>query len=252
MDLEKAQKSAADRESERYDVAVRVKSRQLPGFRALTLDVSGSGLQLETQGMLEQGQVLVLELDFDREELPDFSCPAEVMWARGDDTSRHYLAGLAFRPPNDDERLHLARMGAVMETRSEADIQDLLADANKLDPEREAFFAQKEEEKSEPGMQKADGTPKTHPGLSIPLDIRIDGYRWDRRQQQSLLLSYTEGDNRHELIFSDCQMCHDHGCGFRSQTVGVYATIHSEKLRQLQAQRGKQKPWKHYRFLDKD
>lgn len=251
----KPEKSEADRDSERYDVAVRVKSRQLPGFRALTLDVSGTGLQLETEGLLQKGQVLTLELAFDREELPDFSCPAEVMWSQGDDTSRHYLAGLAFRPRTDDEKLHLARMGAVLETRSEADIQDLLAEANKLDPEREAFFAQKEVTHPSPNqVQQAASRPHAdqHPGVLIPLAIRIDGYRWERNPRGGdLVLSYLEGQQSHQLTFPNCQVCHDYGCGFHQDVVGLFATIHSERLRELQA-RGDGGPWKHYRFTAHD
>jgi PilZ domain-containing protein len=249
----KPEKSETDRDAERYDVAVRVKSRQLPGFRALTLDVSGSGLQLETQELLREGQVLELELDFDREELPDFSCPAEVMWAKGDDTSRNYLAGLAFRPKDDSAKLHLARMGAVLETRSEADIQDLLADANKLDPEREAFFAQKGQDTAtipQGGQARVQPHREKHPGVLIPMDIRIDGYRWERNESGGrLVLNYTEGQDSHELIFPNCQLCHDYGCGFHRQVVGMFATIQSERLRELRSQRVNHEPWKHYRFI---
>lgn len=248
----KQEKSKADRENERYDVSLRVKSRQLPGFRALTLDVSSSGVQLETEALLEKGQVLTLELEFDREELPDFTCPAEVMWAKGDDTRRQYAAGLAFRPSNDSEKLNLARMGAVLETRSEADIQDLLAEATKLDPTREAFFAHKDG--GIPAHLSAEPEPKqeerVHPGLLIPLEITIQGYRWDR-DHGYLLLTYTEGEQGHELFFPGCQSCYDHGCGFHQKAVGLYATIHSERLRQIQAKRGST-TLKHYRFTGPD
>lgn len=249
------EKSAADRQAERYDVAVRVKSRELPGYRALTDDISATGLQLETEAMLEKGQVLLLELEFDRDELPDFSCPAEVMWARGDDSRRQFRAGLAFRPSTDRQRLDLARMGAVLESRSEADIQDLLAEANRLDASRQDFYSRKDGDSGalaatvsdSPALatQPAPARP-AHPGVLIPLEIDIQGYVWDERR--GLTVHYLEGRQPHLLLFPDCQLCHDHGCAYYVRVAAFYATAQSDKLRELQGRRGSV-AWRHYRFL---
>lgn len=296
----KQEKTAADRDSERHDCSVRVMSRQLPGFRAITLDVSSSGLQLETQGLLEKGLVLELKLEFDREELPDFTVPAEVMWAKRDGERRsHFLAGLRFQPQTDQERLNLARMAAVIETRSEADLADLLAEANKLDPTRAAVVSRTQMEPAQGGQIPAhipavpsrdsivktpnphevkpisalpmQGTPAapasepaaavqdgaqivepepvrmTHPGVLIPLQISINGYTW-QRDTGALILHYSEGQKAHQLVFPNCQVCHDHGCGSNTMVGGLYATINSERLRLLQSQRGAHR-WKHYRFV---
>lgn len=246
----KPEKSAADRDSERYDVTVRVKSRQLPGFRALTLDISGSGLQLETEGPLEKGKTLLLELEFDRDELPDFHCPAEVMWSKGDDTRRQYSAGLAFRPVDNETKLNLARMGAVLETRSEADIKVLLAEANKLDATREAFFSQKNADNvrtPEAPPTPVPQTPDVHPGVLIPVDVRINAYHWDRNTG-FLAVHYTEAQQNHELLFPDCQACYDHQCSANQTTLGLQVSAKSARVEELQARRGKV-PWKHYQFL---
>ena len=301
----KQQKSAKDRDSERFDCSVRVMSKQLPGFRAITLDVSSSGLQLETQGLLEKGQILELKLEFDREELPDFNIPAEVMWAKRDGERRsHFLAGLRFKAESDTERLNLARMSAVIETRSEADLGDLLAEANKLDPSRAAVVSRTQMEAPPAGapvqlptnipdvpsrdsivktkaphsvtpisagiptpvpqtdvpltaaQQAAAGQPDivepapvrmTHPGVLIPLQVSINGYFW-RRDSGELVLHYSEGSDAHQLVFPGCQVCHDHGCGANTLVKGLYATINSERLRELQAQRDGQR-LKHYRFV---
>jgi hypothetical protein len=275
----KKKEEAITRDSERFDVTVRVKSRQLPGYRALTLDISGSGLQIETEGLLEKGKILELEMEFDRPELPDFTCPAQVMWAKTDDSRRQHLAGLAFQPETHEQKLNLARMGTVLETRSESDIKDLLQEANRLDATREAFFAQKENlpthplpvaqpaqpQPQAPVMQSPapvpfqvpaqpqaapppqPSAPPSHPGVLIPLDIRINGYLWDRAHGH-LILKYWEGEQSHELVFPNCQDCHDCGCGANQKTVGFLATVQSERVRQLQAQRGNS-PWRHYRFI---
>jgi hypothetical protein len=285
----KPEKVTADREADRYDVSVQVKSRQLPSFRALTLDISGAGLQLESQGLLEKGQIIVLELEFDREELPDFSCPAEVMWAKKDDMRRQYLAGLAFRPSDDEARLNLARMDAVLETRSEADVQSLLPELYRPDSEREAFFLQKRDEAASPPSARYSAPPapslpygshyssSSRPyvsasygpspprvaaprfdpppplddsGVLIPLEIRINGYHWDRSGGYLVVL-YAEGRKNYELLFPDCQVCLDNGCGVSQLTIGLHATTESERLANLLAERG-DFPWKHYRFLSLD
>jgi PilZ domain len=265
--FKKPEKSAVDRESERYDVTVRVKSRQLPGFRALTLDVSGTGLQLETEDLLEKGQILVLEMEFDRDELPDFHCPAEVMWTTGEAGGRQFLAGLAFRPGDNEAKLNLARMGTVLDSRSDADIKDLLKESIKLDATREAFFSQQDagrgasapsqapvpQAQAPPPQVQAPQTvppPRSAPGILIPLQAQINGYYWNRAQR-SLTLQYSEGPDDHELHFPDCQMCHDHGCAFSSSAAGFHATTQSESLNRLRAQRGGSL-WKHYRFLGPD
>ena len=58
-----------DRDGERYDVSLRVLSRELPGYRGVTLDLSRSGVQLETSGLLEIGSEPELKFEFDRGEL---------------------------------------------------------------------------------------------------------------------------------------------------------------------------------------
>lgn len=253
--FKKPEKTAADRGAERFDVTVRVKSRQLPGYRALTLDISGTGLQLETEDLLEKGQVLNLEMEFDRDELPDFHCPAEVMWVKGEVGGREFLAGLAFRPDDDESRLNLARMGTVLDTRSDANIQDLLAEANKLDATREAFFNQKNLGYVPPSAEKPAPTPAPEPeppipstqGVLIPMTIQISGYQWNRAEGH-LSVHYLEGQDNHVLHFPECQMCHDHGCGVSQSAAGLLCGSESASLAQVRAQRGGAE-WKHYRFL---
>ena len=231
-------KTHHERDGERHEVAVRVNSRQLPGFRAITLDLSRTGLKLETQDLLDMGDILQLDLQFDNEQLDDFSVPAEVVWSKRDGERRsHFLAGLAFQPETDEQRRQLTRMATFLQVRSESDLETLLEEAKKLDPHRSATFT-RQAARTTSAMQK-------HPGLFIPLRIALDGYSWDRAQQRLILL-FSEGEEQYQLFFPQCQALTDHGCARDSLAVGLYITKDSERLRSLALEGS---GWKHYRLV---
>ncbi len=153
----------ADRASERHDLSIRVMSKDLPGYRALTHDLSRTGVQLETEAELALYSILELNMEFDQEELPNFSCPAEVMWCKVIDKRKtRYRCGLRFAPSNDAEVRNLARMATVLKARSEADLEDLLEEAKRLDPERSDTFLRVD------GRAPNEERPE-HPGVFIPL-----------------------------------------------------------------------------------
>lgn len=235
------EKSAADRDSDRHDLAVRARSRQLPGYRAITVDISRSGVQLETQELLDMGEVLMLDLEFDHDELPDLSVPAKVVWSKRDgDRRSRFLAGLTFQPRDHQGRLELARMATVLQARSEADLEDLLEEAKKLDPERSATFMRQAPRRTTIAM-------KVHPGVFIPLKITLEGYQWDRAGGE-LYLRFSEGEHRFQLVFPDCQRVTDYGCATEALVVGLYSTFSSDLIREIQGTRGATE-WKQYRFV---
>jgi hypothetical protein len=131
-----------DRNGERHDVIVGVMSRELPGYKAITIDISQSGVQLQTTELLEIGLEPVLAFDFDRAELKNFSCKARVVWSRqvGDNRSK-FNSGLTFVPESDEDIINLSRMATILQVRSEADIRTLLDEANRVDPERAAVYS---------------------------------------------------------------------------------------------------------------
>ncbi|MEW6277804.1 MAG: PilZ domain-containing protein, partial [Candidatus Eremiobacterota bacterium] len=105
---------AALRGAARHPMGVRAQSRQLPGYRALTVDISRTGLQLETHGPLERGTVLALVLEFDRHDLPPLRCEGEVMWCRPHGESRHRM-GLRFTPASPEVEQQIRRVADFFE-----------------------------------------------------------------------------------------------------------------------------------------
>lgn len=89
------------RNSRRFPCRTRVLSRGLPGYRAMTLDISSSGIQIEAEGKMPVGIQLQMVLELG-EAGPGLSCRARVAWCAPSDTHQHYRVGLEFLSPSED------------------------------------------------------------------------------------------------------------------------------------------------------
>lgn len=83
------------RSTQRLSQAVRVSSRQIPKFFALTEDISANGLRVATTEALEVGSVLEMSLDLDDPAIPTIQVRGEVRWSamKGDGS---YHSGVRF------------------------------------------------------------------------------------------------------------------------------------------------------------
>ncbi len=115
------------RSADRAELAIRVMSPKLPGFRAMTVDLSATGLQIEMDGPLEVGAELPMKLEFDRFDLDSIECPVQVRWCRVSNERGRYRAGFMFLPEDADKEQKLQIMGEFFNTASQADLRDLLA-----------------------------------------------------------------------------------------------------------------------------
>jgi hypothetical protein len=271
--LKKKKPQLVDRDGDRYDVSLRVLSRELPGYRGVTLDLSRTGVQLETNGLLETGNEPVLKFEFDRGELDSFECRARVVWSRqaGDSRSKFH-SGLLFLPTTDDEIRQLARMATVLQTRSETDLKTLLDQARRIDPELERDYAsmaqargevapeatvpleppappepQQQQKPQQKAQQKApEPSQPRHPGVYIPLNVMLEGYTWNRASR-TLHLGLREGEHAHSLYFPDCQLFQVMEPASDQGIVGLYSTVTSPATRKLEL--GGEVNFKHYRFV---
>lgn len=91
--LERMQLSS--RVTQRLTQAVRVSSRQIPKFFALTEDISAGGLRLCTPGPLTVGSALEMSLDLDDPAISTIVISGEVRWSamKGDGS---YHSGVRF------------------------------------------------------------------------------------------------------------------------------------------------------------
>lgn len=218
----------------------------------MTLDMSQTGLQLETDAQMEVGQELELDLEFDSEDLRNFSVGARVVWSSPDASGRsdRFRTGLLFAPRSDDERTALARTATVLQARSEADLETLLEEAKLIDPERaETFERVRAQSQAVPGKAKPKRVLPLL-GVYIPLRIVLDGYQWDR-QGQILMIRFLDGVSEHRLYFPHCRMLTDFGCATQPTIVGLFCTPHSDVIKRL-PKPAPPEGWKHYRFLQAD
>lgn len=252
-------KAQPERREPRQNTRFRVRSPLLPGYRAMTLDLSQTGVQLETDARLEVGAELELDLEFDREDLRDFRCLARVIWSSPDRGSRdtRFRTGLAFVPADDTQRIALARTATVLQARSEADLETLLEEARRIDPERAETFARVRAQ-SKPTATSPSTSNSTRQarrvlpllGVLIPLRIVMDGYQWDRKTQL-LVVSFLDSTHEHRLYFPHCRLLTDYGCATQPTITGLFSTPHSETIKKLPKSLSPA-GWKHYRFLQAD
>lgn len=266
----KGKPQLVDRDGERYDVSWRVLSRELPGYRGVTLDLSSSGVQLETSALLEVGSQPELKFEFDRGELESFTCRARVVWSRQDgNNERKFRSGLTFVPATDDERRQLARMATVLQTRSETDLKTLLDQALRIDPELERSYANISNVQTfhfedapeqqppvaspaSPGPAVRASVPGALPNLGVymPMSVMLEGYTWNR-QSRVLHLGIREGDQVHSLFFPSCHLFQVLEPAADRMIAGLYSTLSSPAVRKIEADPAAP-PHKHYRFVAED
>lgn len=267
-----------DRDGERYEVSLRVLSRDLPDYRGVTLDLSRSGVQLETGGILEVGTEPELKFEFDRGELESFTSRARVVWSRQQENSRSkFRSGLIFTPRTDDEKRLLARMAAVLQTRSDTDLKTLLEQARRIDPELERSYAEISQAQAAMPSQGASVAPRPaapppavpaapvappvvgaekttdappHLGIYIPLSVVIEGYTWNRASRV-LHIGLREGDQVNNLFFPECQLFQVLEPAADFPIAALYCAPSSPVARKLQLTES-QVDYRHYRFVDKD
>lgn len=82
------------RRAPRVPHRMRIVSREIPSFQALSLDFSPLGLRVQLEGAIAEGQTIPLLIDFDWPGQEPLETSARVVWCRRD--QNQYLAGLEF------------------------------------------------------------------------------------------------------------------------------------------------------------
>jgi len=85
------------RRSPRLPVSLRVMGRELPGFGAVTVDISQHGVRLNCSGLVKVGLESNLTLESDMASVENMQMRARVIWsAEPQEKGKGYLAGLEF------------------------------------------------------------------------------------------------------------------------------------------------------------
>ncbi len=113
----------------RLDCHICVLSKDLPGYRAVTVDFSVGGLQLELSEKVAVGQDVLLRLEFDVASIAPVDCRARVAWCQPKDRSRYRL-GLQFHHLDGRVRQSLEQYERILTGREDTCILHRLVFGN--------------------------------------------------------------------------------------------------------------------------
>lgn len=208
----------------RVDCAMRVLSPDLPGYRAVTVDFSHGGVQVETEGPLATGRLLDVTLEYDNNEMASVRCQARVAWCAERSRAR-YRVGLQFVNPSPEADGLLGRMEELLINRDATSIQKRTIGADGPAPR----------------PKSREETPVTAelPGV-------LDGYC---NRNHNFLAHVRQSSGTMELTFPSCQTVRDYNSasGARIQTLREYSG--SELCTSITRRTG-QGGWRHYQFVD--
>ncbi|MFA5508012.1 MAG: PilZ domain-containing protein [Vulcanimicrobiota bacterium] len=112
---------SALRSAPRVNCHLCVISRDLPGYRVMTIDISEGGLQVEAPSRVALGNSVLLRLEFDTERLPAIQASATVAWCAKIDRGR-YRIGLQFKSLDDGSKEVISTYRKIVDLRATTDI----------------------------------------------------------------------------------------------------------------------------------
>lgn len=110
------------RSAPRVNCHLCVLSRDLPGFKVMTVDLSEGGLQVEAPSHVSTGTSVLLRIEFDTDKLPPIEASATVAWCSQQDRGK-YRVGLRFTSIDDRARNIINLYRDLVARREEVDIQ---------------------------------------------------------------------------------------------------------------------------------
>ncbi len=147
------------RRARRYQWSIRVLSKDLPGFRAISLDFNRLGVKLSTEGPAELGRVISLMLEIETAKAHEVLCQGLVRWNK-EITRRKYEVGVEFTELDTEVAKELEHFEKFLEARSGDDV----AKRQVMDSsfyENEAFGPGVDNEVIKPAATPADEPSKS-------------------------------------------------------------------------------------------
>lgn len=235
------------RDKARHSTNVRVRSRDLPGFRAMAVDLSHTGVQLEVEAPVELDKTLQLHMDLDGFRYAQVVCPARTVWCRPCKETGKMRAGLQFLPPSPTVDKQLRELAEFLEARSESQLEELLDQAKMLTPDV-ALPAPRLAKAAAPVTEAPDERRQAPRTLTLPLNARLDGYARNLNAG-SLFVNLAGSDGvLQTLEFPDCRLVHDHLSASIPDVRGLGSSQDSELLLGMKPRLGEGN-WKHYQLL---
>lgn len=109
----------------RHRLSLRLLSKDLPGFKALSVDYNALGLQIQTEGELPVGKIIALNIELEGGNMPRVLCQGKVCWCQPVERKRCMLGVEFINLPaeieqelQDFERLLMDRERIDVQTRT--------------------------------------------------------------------------------------------------------------------------------------
>lgn len=112
----------AGRRSARLPISLRVMSRELPGYGAVTVDISEHGVKLNCHGVVKQGLHAYLVIESDVASVENLSLRARAIWCRENPSGKGYLVGCEFYDVNAAQQDALYRYCKSLAARLRGDV----------------------------------------------------------------------------------------------------------------------------------
>lgn len=257
VDLNGAEYRGSDpalRTAPRYDVRLRVRSPELPGYQAMAIDFSPTGAQLELSGPVESGRQFELHFDLDGYRRDSIECLAQVAWC--EQKQNQWQGGFRFVQTGPALQLELDHLANFLGHRANSRLEQLLEQAKILAPTpilRPQSAAQPAPKPAAPtpAAQPAPQPQAAPPTLNLPLQATLDGYTRNLNSGSLYLRLLSEDGQLHTLEFPDCQCLRDLETFRCRQLRSLASTQQSAWLEELAPRLGPGN-WKHYQLLSED
>jgi PilZ domain len=162
------------RRAPRFHWSIRVLSKDLPGFRAISLDFNRHGLKLSTEGAVEENKDITMMLEIETAKTREILCQGVVRWVK-EIGRRKYEVGVEFTELDEVVAKELENFEEFLASRQSGDvakrsIQDTqLFEGDAFGPGVDGMTVEKKEAEAEP---TEDAAPKEreHPPGDKPGD----------------------------------------------------------------------------------
>ncbi len=238
------------RERPRYAVNVRVRSRELPGFKATAIDFSTTGTQLILEDAVAVGTTTELHFDLEGFRLSTLSVPAQAMWCTP--KADRPNAGFRFLDLSPQLQRDVAELANFLGDRANSDLENLLEQAKLLAPDASVQPLRPRPQPVAAAPQAAPTPPEPEVAwATLPLRARVDGYTRNLNTGSLYLRLASQGQDVHMLEFPDCECLQERQLSACADVVGLSSARQSPWLSSLEARLGPGS-WKHYRLLAED
>jgi hypothetical protein len=109
------------RRAPRYHWSIRVLSKDLPGFRAISLDFNRLGVKLSTEGPLEENKGITMMLEIETAKTKELLCQGVVRWTR-EIGRRKFEVGVEFTELDEVVARELENFEVFLAERQKCDV----------------------------------------------------------------------------------------------------------------------------------